>query len=578
VPIGVNRKSLEKARRYFMKIRTKVTLLNILLVTAAIAITVVFSLIQIHVDATQQAKGVQESHLRTFWTLLRSKGDTFGIRDGKLMVGDYPINGNYELPDKVKELFGGTATIFMGDKRVSTNILTAEGNRAVGTVLEGPPHVALFSEGKPYRGEADILGVPYFTAYDPIRNAKGEVIGALYVGVKKSDYFSGYEKIMHGSIFIALVVGVAFGLISVFLVRSLMSPLGAMMDRLREISNHEREVTDLTIRLQQQTHDEIGLVAGEFNALLEKMQQIISLVTDITGEINSCAGTVSSSVHQQASFTSQLSSSVSEISSTMEEFTSTAAEIARHTQGVVETAETTLHDTKEGAVKVETLTDKMAEISCDNQHAIREIVELGRKSKEITKIMGIINTIANQTKLIAFNAALEAASAGEAGKRFGVVALEIRRLADNVFESTEEIEGKITEILDAVNRLVIASEKSSKGIQDGLEYSTHTTAILNDLVYGAESTTEAARQISLSTQQQQTASSQVVIALRDIEEGVRFSSSSIQQTSEVSRNLTGMAATLRKLVGTFILVEGSGKAPPVYPVSKDESLEGVPCP
>lgn len=538
-----------------MKIRTKVTLLNILLVTAAVAITVVFSLIQIHVDAIRQAKEYQEAHLRTFWDLLHSKGDTFSIRDGKLLVGTYVVNGNFELPDKVQKYFGGTATIFMGDRRVSTNIMTEDGSRAIGTVLQGPAHVALFSEGKPFRGEADILGVPYFTAYDPIRNARGEVIGALYVGVKKSDYFSGYEKIKHGSTIIAVLVGLAFGLISIFLVKRLMAPLGTMVDRLREVSGQGSTVTDLTVRFEQRSNDEIGMVAGEFNVLLEKMQQIIALVTKTTGEINSHAETISSSVHHQAGFTTQLSSSVSEISSTMEEFTSTATEIARHSQGVVEIAETTLRDTREGAGMVETLTAKMGEINDDNQSGIREIVELGKKSKEITKIMGIINTIANQTKLIAFNAALEAASAGDAGKRFGVVALEIRRLADNVFESTEEIEGKVTEMLDAVNRLVIGSEKSSKGIRDGLEYSTHTTEILNDLVFGAESTAEAARQISLSTQQQQTASSQVVIALRDIEEGVRFSSSSIQQTSTVSRNLAEMASSLDKLVGNFTLAE-----------------------
>ncbi|HOP40653.1 MAG TPA: methyl-accepting chemotaxis protein [Geobacteraceae bacterium] len=538
-----------------MKIRTKVTILNILLVTAAIAITIAFSLIQIRLDAMRQAKSVQDAHLRTFWELLHSKGDTFSIRDEKLMAGDYVVNGNFELPDKIREYYGGTATIFMGDKRVSTNIMTEDGSRAIGTVLKGPAHVALFSEGKPFRGEADILGVPHFTAYDPIRNARGEVIGALYVGIKKSDYFSGYEKIKHGSIIIALLVGLAFGLISIFLVKRLMAPLGTMVDRLREVSGRGNEVTDLTVRFEQRANDEIGLVAGEFNTLLEKMQQIISLVTKTTGEINSCAETITSSVHQQAGFATQLSSSVSEISSTMEEFSSTATEIARHTQGVVGIAETTLRDTQEGAGMVETLTTKMGEINEDNEAGIREIIELGKKSKEITKIMEIINTIANQTKLIAFNAALEAASAGEAGKRFGVVALEIRRLADNVFESTEEIEGKITEMLDAVNRLVIGSEKSSKGIRDGLEYSTHTTEILNDLVSGAESTAEAARQISLSTQQQQTASSQVVIALRDIEEGVRFSSSSIQQTSKVSRDLAEMAATLGKLVGTFTLAE-----------------------
>jgi len=531
-----------------MMIRSKLTLLNVLLVTAAITITTVFSLIQIRDDAACQARSAQESHLKTFWELLRSKGDVFSVREGKLLAGDYVINGNYELPDKIKEIFGGTATIFMGDQRVSTNVLTAEGGRAVGTRLEGRARDALFRDGKPYRGEADILGVPYFTAYDPIRNARGEVIGALYVGVKKSDFFTAYDRLRSGCILIAIVVGGIFGLISVFLVQKLLSPLKAMVEKLREASHNGREISDLTIRLDDGTRDEIGLVAGEFNSLLEKMREIIALVTSVT---NSFAGTISTAVHQQASFTSELSSSVSEISSTMEEFTSTATQIAEHSQGVAEIAETTLLDMKEGAAKFELLAAKMADISSDNQAGIREIVDLGRKSKEITKIMGIINTIANQTKLIAFNAALEAASAGESGKRFGVVATEIRRLADNVFESTGEIEGKINEILEAVNRLVINSEKSSKGIGEGLEYTTRTHAVLGDLVSGAEATADAARQISLSTQQQQTASSQVVIALRDIEEGVRFNSGSIQQTSEISGNLTEMSVKLGKLVGEF---------------------------
>lgn len=536
-----------------MMIRSKLTLLNILLVTAAITITTVFSLIQIHNDAKDQARSVQESHIKAFWELLKSKGDSFSVRDGRLLAGDYLINGNYELPDKIKEIFGGTATIFMGDLRVSTNVTNADGGRAIGTRLAGPARDALFRDGKPFRGEADILGVPYFTAYDPIRNGRGEVIGALYVGVKKSDFYTAYDRLRNGCILIAVVVGGIFGLISVFLVRMLLSPLKAMVERLREASHNGRDISDLTIRLDDGTSDEIGLVAKEFNSLLEKMGEIISLVTTVT---NSFAGTISTAVHHQASFTSQLSSSVSEISSTMEEFTSTATQIAEHSQGVAEIAETTLLDMKEGAAKFEILAAKMAEISSDNQSGIREIVDLGRKSKEITKIMGIINTVANQTKLIAFNAALEAASAGEAGKRFGVVATEIRRLADNVFESTGEIEGKINEILDAVNRLVINSEKSSKGIGEGLEYTTQTNAVLNELVAGAESTADAARQISLSTQQQQTASSQVVIALRDIEEGVRFNSGSIQQTSEISSNLTEMAVKLGKLVGEFSVGKG----------------------
>lgn len=181
------------------------------------------------------------------------------------------------------------------------------------------------------------------------------------------------------------------------------------------------------------------------------------------------------------------------------------------------------------------------------------LIELGRKSKEITKVMEIINNIADQTKLIAFNAALEASSAGEAGKRFGVVAVEIRRLADSVMESTGEIESKITEIQEVVNRLVITSEKGSKEIQEGMELSGQTAALLLDIVNGAQSTTDAAKQISLSTQQQKTAIEQVVIALREMSEGAQETSDSIEQIDTISKNLTELSGNLKELVEKFKL-------------------------
>jgi len=284
---------------------------------------------------------------------------------------------------------------------------------------------------------------------------------------------------------------------------------------------------------------------------------LIGEVAGITHRIHSHAGAIASTLEQQSGFATQLSSSVVEISSTMEEFTSTASQIAQHSQGVVERADKTLDDTKNGAAEVENLTFKVNDISDNIQANLTEIVELGKKSKEINKVMEIINNIANQTKLIAFNAALEAASAGEAGKRFGVVAVEIRRLADSVVESTAEIEGKITEILDAVNRLVMSSEKSSQLIQEGQEYASHTVVMLIESVDGVDETTSAARQISLSTQQQQIASSQVVLALKDIEQGVRFSTESINQASAATCELAQLSDQLRSLVSAL----GEGAVP-----------------
>ncbi|MBK5276613.1 MAG: PAS domain-containing methyl-accepting chemotaxis protein [Desulfuromonadales bacterium] len=248
----------------------------------------------------------------------------------------------------------------------------------------------------------------------------------------------------------------------------------------------------------------------------------IETLQDITDQKNA-EQTIAQTIDQQSELAIQLSSSVVEIASTMEEFTSTASQIAQHSQGVVERANNTLEGTKKGAAEVENLACKVNNISINIQANITDIVELGRKSKEITKVMEIINNIANQTKLIAFNAALEAASAGEFGKRFGVVAVEIRRLANSVVKSTTEIEGKITEILCSVNRLVMSSEKSFQLIQEGQEYASRTVAMLIESVNGVEETTNSARQISLSIQQQQIASSQVVMALKDIELGARHS-------------------------------------------------------
>ncbi|MBI2355361.1 MAG: hypothetical protein HYV06_10085 [Deltaproteobacteria bacterium] len=299
-------------------------------------------------------------------------------------------------------------------------------------------------------------------------------------------------------------------------------------------------------------------MARMFNVMTENLRQIIVTLTEVTGKVLTFAEKLSTSVEQQAGFSSQLSSSVAEISATMEEFSSTASQIANHSHEVVDIADRTLQGTKDGAAGVETLTMKMSDISRDNETNLQEIVELGRKSKEITRIMEIIGNIANQTKLIAFNAALEAASAGEAGKRFGVVAVEIRRLADSVVESAGETEGKITEIMDAVNRLVIASEKGSKGIREGLEYSGQTMQMLCDVVDGAAATSESAKQISLSTQQQQMASSQVVTALHDIQEGARHASTSIQQINAIGKELATMSGDLKGIMERFSLDGVSG--------------------
>jgi methyl-accepting chemotaxis protein len=312
----------------------------------------------------------------------------------------------------------------------------------------------------------------------------------------------------------------------------------------RIISTIKNFNNDLTVRIPVTGKNEFWEFAGWFNNHMDNIGEIIKRVSGTTDTIHSHTNKISEAVSEEATILAQQSAAVAEITSTTEELSASSTQIAEHAKSVVDVATKTWEDTKKGATSIETVIMKMNEISSDSQNTIDEIVELGKKSKEISKIMEIINHIADQTKLIAFNAALEASSAGESGKRFGVVAVEIRRLADSVMESTGEIEGKVNEIQESINRLVIASEKTSKVIREGVDSSTQTAAVLIDIVDAAQSTTDAAKQISLSTQQQKTANDQVVVALKEIVAGSGQTTHSINQISSIGKEIVGLSNNL----------------------------------
>jgi PAS domain S-box-containing protein len=202
-----------------MKVTTRFLYLDVLLLAIALAVAAFAFVTEIHEAAEKSAIKEQDQHLKTLWKLLKAKGQDIRIAGGKLQVGNYTVNDSNELPDHLRDIFGCTATIFMGDTRISTNVLKPDGNRAVGTRLQGPAYDAIFRQGKPYRGEALILGIPYLTAYDPIRNGKGEIIGALYVGVKKSDYFATYENLKIKVIILTTILMLLFSTLAFLLIK-----------------------------------------------------------------------------------------------------------------------------------------------------------------------------------------------------------------------------------------------------------------------------------------------------------------------------------------------------------------------
>ncbi|CAK0763201.1 methyl-accepting chemotaxis protein [Gammaproteobacteria bacterium] len=338
--------------------------------------------------------------------------------------------------------------------------------------------------------------------------------------------------------------------------RSFSSRIQSLVDNLRQVAEG-----NLSTRINAIGNDEISALAHATNEMRTQLGKLVTRVETTAVNIYTSASEISMTMDSQAATTTQMSVSVTEIGSTMEELSASSTEIAEHSKSVVDIAYQAWETGKKGSESMQTVVEKMNDIKNDNQHSFQDIVELSNKSKEIGRIMEIIDVVADQTKLIAFNAALEASSAGEAGRRFGVVAAEIRRLADSVSESTTEIARKVSEIQEAIHRMVITSEKGALIIQTGINEVGVTANRFTELLDAVQHTNNAAQQISLSTQQQKIASNQVVVALREIVSASANTAQSVERISQVSRGMVGLSTELKGLVGQFQLTrEDSGHA------------------
>jgi len=372
----------------------------------------------------------------------------------------------------------------------------------------------------------------------------------FWIGIlsqKRKDVLLSITQFRTRFIFIILTVVAIVVFAAMFFGNNLTRPLQKVVKLANSISDGELEVG----RLNYTSKDEIGILAGTFDKMADTLRKNIFSIKDVAKTLFGSSTEISTAVQQQSAIMAQQSASITEITATLESLTTASSQIADNSNSVVQISAEALEQSKEGMNSILEINKKMAQIAEENENSVHEIVELGQKSKEIGRVMEIINDIADQTKLIAFNAAIEASSAGEAGKRFGVVAVEIRQLAENVMRATREIENKVEETQQAINRLVINSERGAKRVDEGAQLATVTLAKLEKLVNGAQSTNEEADQISYSTKQQKNATSQVFVALKEIQQGIHETFSAIKQTSSITDNLANSSKMLNALVGEF---------------------------
>jgi methyl-accepting chemotaxis protein len=246
--------------------------------------------------------------------------------------------------------------------------------------------------------------------------------------------------------------------------------------------------------------------------------------------------------------------SVEEIVSTINENAQIAADISDKTGSVATIASKMEDDVIHGFSVLENNVQKMGDIKNKNDAVIAGIVSLGNKITRIRDIIKTINTITDQTKVIAFNAALEAASAGDKGKRFAVVASEVNRLADDIAALTKQIRDQVEEIQDSSSSLILSSEEGADRVTEGNRLIKDLEDIFKEIRSGAEITSNQAQIITVSTQKQQKSIEQINIAIADISRGLNNFIHSTEVATASAEGLTKLSKELDTVLNT------SGKA------------------
>jgi methyl-accepting chemotaxis protein len=298
-----------------------------------------------------------------------------------------------------------------------------------------------------------------------------------------------------------------------------------------------------------------SLIAVAVAALLFAVVVAIVLTRSLSRQIGTAVGHVQSSsaelqaaATQQASGAKQQASAMNEITTTTSELVATSRQIAESAQRVAQIAEQTAAAARHGEGTVERGQESISSIRRQVDLVVTHMLDLGKKSQEIGSVLEIVSELAEQTNILAINATIEATGAGESGKRFAVVADEIRKLADRVSNSTKEIRALIDDVRSAVNTTVMATEGSAKAVDAGSRQFAEVAVAFKQIAGLVGTTTDAAREIELSTKQQATAAEQVRVAVSDVAQATHETEASTGQTLQTASQLAGLSRELLRLI------------------------------
>jgi len=393
-----------------------------------------------------------------------------------------------------------------------------------------------FIEGTSIRGI-----YPYVASHDKLGKncldchhvSEGTVLGAISIRISLVESFARISKSQISFALLGLIGSLLFTAFLLALAKSIFKPIEVMTDRLSRVTEG-----DLSVGFDHDSSDEIGVLSSCLNKLVQTYRNFIGNTSASSSDIVTVVDHLSSGTREMAEGSQLQSAQVEQIATANEELSAAASDIARNCHLAEESARQANATAQEGSQVVESTISVMGAIADRVQSAARTVVTLGTRSDQIGEIIGTIEDIADQTNLLALNAAIEAARAGEQGRGFAVVADEVRALAERTTKATREISAMIGSIQTETRNAVDSMEEGVQEVERGTVEAAKSGKALGEIL-------EVIGSVAMQINQIATAAEEQTATVQDINRNIQLVAEVTKGNEEVGKNIVGEVEILK---------------------------------